>query len=54
MSKVLGITTGLPEILQEVDRLGNYATSGHFRFYPPRLVVEGVGQLALPPVRDAG
>ena len=48
MSKELNITTKLPEILQEVDRPGNFATGGHFRFYPPTLVVEGVGPLALP------
>ena len=48
MTKVLDITSKLPEILQKVDRPGNFATSGHFRFYPPSLVVEGVGQLALP------
>lgn len=48
MSKVLDITTKMPEILQKVDRPGNFATGGHFRFYPPTLVVEGVGPLALP------
>jgi len=48
MSKVLNITTRLPEILQEVDRPGNFATGCHFRFYPPILVVEGVGPLASP------
>lgn len=44
----MDITTELPEILQEVDRPGNFSTGGHFRFYPPTLVVEGVGPLALP------
>lgn len=48
MSKVLDITTKLPEVLQKVDRPGDFATGGHFRFYPPGLVVEDVGPLALP------
>ncbi len=44
----MDITSELPEILTKVDRPGNFATGGHFRFYPPSLVVEGVDQLALP------
>ena len=48
MSKSTDITTRLPEILQEVDRPGNFATGGVFRFYSPGLVVEGIGPIALP------
>jgi hypothetical protein len=48
MNKSTDITTRLPEILQQVDRLGNFATGGLFRFYSPGLVVEGIGPIALP------
>jgi hypothetical protein len=48
MSKSTDITSRLPEILQQVDRPGNFATGGLFRFYSPRLLVEGIGPIALP------
>lgn len=48
MSNSVDITTRLPEILQQVDRPGNFAAGGHFRFYAPALVVEGIGPIALP------
>ena len=48
MSKSTDITTRLPEILQDVDRPGNFATGRVFRFYSPGLVVEGIGPIALP------
>lgn len=48
MSNLSDITTRLPEILQQVDRPGDFATGGRFRFYSPGLVVEGIGPIALP------
>ena len=48
MNQSSEITTRLPEILQQVDRPGNFATGGHFRCYSPALMVEGIGPIALP------
>ena len=42
------ITHQLDQVLKQVDRPGNFATSGHFRFYPPNLSVKGIGTIAFP------
>ncbi len=38
----------LPELLSAVRRPGDFQVSGRLEAFTPRLVVDGVGQIALP------
>jgi hypothetical protein len=42
------LTTELAEILQTVQRPGDFYTSGTIDIFAPRLAVAGVGPIALP------
>src|SRR5215468_10632651 len=43
-----GICEELAELLSRVQRPGDFFASGHLELRPPRLMVDGVGQIALP------
>src|SRR5260370_30863624 len=43
-----GICAELAELLSTVQRPGDFFASGRMELLPPRLTVDGVGQIALP------